>query len=58
MCKICLISGELIGGLDILREMATEGELKDILPQVEEKISVNDRIKVSVTTRAWHVTKG
>ena len=38
------VKGELIGGLDIVREMAVENELKDVLPQLEKE-DLNDRIK-------------
>lgn len=39
------VEGELIGGLDIVRDMARENELKDILPKSSEK-STEERIKV------------
>lgn len=39
------VKGELIGGLDIVREMAVESELKDVIPQVEKEEDINDRIK-------------
>jgi len=42
-----LLLGELIGGLDIVREMAVESELKDVIPQLEKEEDINDRIKVS-----------
>ena len=34
------IDGELIGGLDIMKEMAEAGELEEMLPK---KINLNDR---------------
>nr|CAB3249484.1 glutaredoxin-3 [Phallusia mammillata] len=38
------VNGELIGGLDIVKDMVKDNELKDILPKDETK-SVEDRIR-------------
>lgn len=38
--------GELIGGLDIIREMAAEGELDEAIPHIPKKTDINERIEV------------
>uniref|UniRef100_H2ZDB8 Thioredoxin domain-containing protein n=1 Tax=Ciona savignyi TaxID=51511 RepID=H2ZDB8_CIOSA len=42
------VNGELIGGLDIVKEMAQEGELGSVLPVQETKQSLKDRIKATI----------
>ena len=41
------IAGELIGGLDIIKEMVESDTLKDVMPKEE---SLNDRLKASDTS--------
>ena len=50
--------GELIGGLDIVREMERESELKDVIPQIEKEEDINERIKASLSiggNRYWEL---
>ncbi|XP_076815580.1 glutaredoxin-3-like [Clavelina lepadiformis] len=42
------VNGELMGGLDIVRDMAQDGELKDALPlnsSVDQELTLSERIK-------------
>lgn len=41
------INGELVGGVDIFKELVASGELKSMLPDAEEdsKVSLEDRLK-------------
>jgi len=45
------INGELIGGLDIVKELNETGELKDLLKLNDNKANLNDRLK-SLTHKA------
>uniref|UniRef100_H2ZDC0 Thioredoxin domain-containing protein n=1 Tax=Ciona savignyi TaxID=51511 RepID=H2ZDC0_CIOSA len=45
---VITLYSELIGGLDIVKEMAQEGELGSVLPVQETKQSLKDRIKATI----------
>ena len=46
-----MFQGELIGGLDILKELHSAGELSEMLPK---KVKLEDRLK-KLTTQAGRV---
>jgi len=39
------INGELVGGLDIIKEMVETGEFKNMVPVVNHEETLNDRLK-------------
>lgn len=43
------VKGELVGGLDVVKEMIAEGELKEMIPQEAQGEDLNARLKSVIT---------
>jgi len=43
------INGELIGGLDIIKELVASGEFQTMLPSVTSQMNLDDRLKQLIT---------
>jgi len=44
------ISGKLVGGLDIVKELAEAGELKEMVPATEKKVPLNERLTTLINS--------